>query len=74
MEDVRNLGPSPLTNTDLFESKHSPYKQIRIAKRTSVNVLYTLISNQERLNVYNSTRDIHKCYCLSFLLEVNKNN
>ena len=54
-EDIRNLGPLPLLKTDIFESQHSPYKQIRLAKRTSVNILYTLSHHHERLSVYNST-------------------
>ena len=57
-EDITNLAPLPLLNTDLFESVHSPYKTIRMKKRSSVNVLHTLITNQERLSVYNLTNGI----------------
>ena len=38
----------------LFKSGHGDHKDEREARRTSVNVLYTLISGHERLNVYNS--------------------
>ena len=38
---------------DIFESKHSEEKEIRQAKRSSVNPLYTMISNDERKSVYN---------------------
>ena len=51
----RNLAPLVLLNTDLFESKHSPYKDIRKSKRNSKNVLYTLITNDEQRSVYHST-------------------
>ena len=54
-EDIRNLAPLVLTNTDLFESVHNPYKNIRRTKRTSKNVLYTLISHNEQLSVYHAT-------------------
>ena len=57
-EDIRNLAPLPLLNTDLFESIHSPYKNIRHAKRSSVNILYTLTSQHEYSSVYHSTGDM----------------
>ena len=57
-EDIRQLGPTPLTATDLFESNHSHFKQIRRVKRTSKNVLYTLITNHEKVSVYNSTSEM----------------
>ena len=37
---------------------HSPYKQIRKAKRSSINVPYTLSTNNERLFVYNSSNGL----------------
>ena len=50
-----NLAPLPLLNTDGFEAKHSPHKQTRLRKRSSVNILLTLIKQDERASVYNST-------------------
>ena len=58
-EDIRQCAPLPLLNTNLFESVHSPFKQLRIAKRTSVNVLYTLISHHEKLRVYYATGELN---------------
>ena len=49
------LAPLPLLKTDLFESNHSHYKQIKRAKRSTVNVLYTMITNDEKKSVYHST-------------------
>ena len=51
-----------LLNTDLFESKHRPNKDIRRLKRSSVNVIYTMITHDEKLSVYNSTGSVHKCH------------
>ena len=56
--DISNLAPLPLLNTDLFESIHPSYKTIRVKKRSSVNVLHTLITNHEKLSVYHSSNDI----------------
>ena len=44
--------------TTFLISKHSPYKEIRQTKRTSVNVLYTLITNDERASLYNASGQI----------------
>ena len=49
------MGPLPFLRTDRFESWHQHFKKIRGAKRTSVNVLKTLIINCELASVYNST-------------------
>ena len=58
IEDIRNLAPLPLLNTDMFESKHSPYKQIKTAKRTTVNLLFTLINQDERRSAYYASGQI----------------
>ena len=47
--------------SDLFESKHAPLKGIRKSKRTSKNLLFTLISHDERRSVYESTTDMVSC-------------
>ena len=49
------LAPLILLNTDSFESGHAQHKGTRQSKRTSVNPLFTMISQNERLSVYNST-------------------
>ena len=59
-EDVRNLAPLRLLNTDLFESSHSEKNHIRKAKKCSINVLYTMMHNEELRNVYNLTGCVHK--------------
>ena len=51
-----NLNPLFLSFFDSFQ--HSPYKNIRHQKRTSVNVLYTLISHDERLSAYNASTEM----------------
>ena len=48
-------GPLPFLNTDGFESNHGPFKRLRQRKRTSVNLLKTLMDHHERISVYNST-------------------
>ena len=58
MGDVQELAPLPLLCTDAFESCHSPYKQCRTQKRTSVNVLKTLITHHEKLSVYHATSEM----------------
>ena len=42
VEDIKNLAPLPLLATDLFESFHSPFKDIRKKARNSINILHTL--------------------------------
>ena len=52
-----NLTPKTSTSnfpTDLFESKNASFIQIRRAKRTSRNVLSTLISHQGGIGSLNS--------------------
>ena len=58
MDDVQQLAPLPLLCTDAFESCHSPYKQCRTQKRTSVNVLKTLITHHEKLSMYHATSEM----------------
>ena len=41
-EDVIALAPLP----DLFESTHSPFKKISGAKHTSLNILFTLSTDE----------------------------
>ena len=42
-KDKQNLSPLPLQSTDLFESYHAPFIQIRTAKKTSkVRFFYEL--------------------------------
>ena len=58
MDDVQNLAPLPLLCTDVFEQQHSPYKQCRVRKRTSVNILKTLLTHHEKLSVYHATTEL----------------
>ena len=46
------------TCLDFFERGHSDLKGIRMAKRTSVNPLFTMISEHEHLSVYNTTSEL----------------
>ena len=48
----------PLTNSDGFESHHSPLKAARQNKRCSINVLFTVIKQDERRSTYYSTGNI----------------
>ena len=47
-----------LQNANLFESVHTPCMTIGKAKRTSINVLFTLITHDERLSEDKPTSEV----------------
>ena len=45
--EIKNLAPMPLLCTDLFESKHAPFKTIKRQSKNSRNLLLTLSQKSE---------------------------
>ena len=43
---------------DGFESKHKPLKENKLSSRTTKNVLWTMITNDERKAVYNMSSSL----------------
>ena len=52
MDGKQQLTPLPKLCTDAFESCHIPFRRYKTEKRTSVNVLKTLITHHEKLSMH----------------------